>query len=711
MSTHPLVFHASPRQVIAWRDGSPVTVRAFLAEVARVAAALPPGGHVFNVCRDRYRFAVSLCAALVAGRISLLPSTHTPEMVRQLASFAPDAFCLHDTADCTIDLPRFRYPEAEPATAANARRSADSGDNCSADSSDNVDDDAPFEVPQIDAARIMAYVFTSGSTGAPVPHRKTWGFLVANVRAAAERLGLLDTSAEGDAKARPEAEEARAKADAPASPHTLIGTVPAQHMYGFESTVLLALIGGLAFSNRQPFYPVDIRAELEAVPQPRVLVTSPIHLRALLATDVALPDAALVLCATAPLAEKLACEAEARLHAPLVEIYGSTETGQIATRRTALGATWALFPRIRMEARAPAGNDSHDSDDSDEGPTVWVSGGHVEEPVPMGDALELLDAHRFLLHGRKADLINIAGKRTSLAYLNHQLNAIPGVTDGVFFMPGVVPGVVPGLAAPANGGAHAAEGGDHADHPDHAGMGTVTRLVALVVAPTLSAASVQRALRERIDAAFMPRPLVFVESLPRNETGKLPHEVLAALVAQHTQGAPETPAAAQASGDRATQKPATAEAGNMAAALSFTIPADHPALPGHFPGHPVVPGVVLLDHAIDAIGAAMNRPLQAWRLSAAKFLSPARPGEALDLAFDAAAGGAIRFTVRAGERNVASGTLSIATSVAQSSTQSSAQSSAESAVSTAAMSTAAVSTAAESTAATARALSQEGPQP
>lgn len=579
MPTHPLVFHSSPDRTIAWRDGSPVTVRAFVADVARVAAALPAGGHVFNVCRDRYRFAVSLCAALVAGKISLLPSTHTPEMVRQLASFAPDAFCLHDAPDCAIDLPRFAYPDAAPGEPAA---------------------DAPFAVPQIDAARIMAYVFTSGSTGAPVPHRKTWGFLVGCVRAAAERLGLLDGRAA-----------------------TLIGTVPAQHMYGFESTVLLALIGGLAFSNRQPFYPSDIRDELDALPQPRVLVTSPIHLRALLSAGHALPRAALVLSATAPLSEKLAREAEAALDAPLVEIYGSTETGQIATRRTSQGAAWERFPDIRLDAR-----DAPDGDDS--GPTVWVSGGHVEAPVPMGDALELLGDGRFLLHGRKADLVNIAGKRTSLAYLNHQLNAIAEVVDGVFFMPNE--------AAPAHG--------DTALEP-------VTRLVALVVAPTLSAADLQRALRERIDPAFMPRPLVFVDALPRNETGKLPRDVLAALVAQH----------ARATGATPTPPAGRDPARTPSSALAFTIAADHPALPGHFPGHPVVPGVVLLDHAIHMIGAAMNRPLHAWRLGSAKFLSPVAPGEPLDLAYDAAASGAIRFTVRTGSREVATGVLSAPPSV------------------------------------------------
>ncbi|KML62883.1 beta-hydroxyacyl-ACP dehydratase [Burkholderia cepacia] len=578
MPTHPLVFHSSPDQTIAWRDGAPVTVRAFVADVARVAAALPAGVHVFNVCRDRYRFAVSLCAALVAGKISLLPSTHTPEMVRQLASFAPDAFCLHDAPDCAIDLPRFAYPDAAPGDFA---------------------DDAPFTVPRIDAARIMAYVFTSGSTGAPVPHRKTWGFLVGCVRAAADRLGLLDGRAA-----------------------TLIGTVPAQHMYGFESTVLLALIGGLAFSNRQPFYPIDIRDELDAIPQPRVLVTSPIHLRALLSAGHALPRAALVLSATAPLSEKLACEAETALDAPLVEIYGSTETGQIATRRTSQGAAWQLFPGIQLDARdEPASDGTGD----DSGPTVWVSGGHVEAPVPMGDALELLSDGRFLLHGRKADLVNIAGKRTSLAYLNHQLNAIPAVIDGVFFMPDE--------AAPA-----------HADTD----LEPVTRLVALVVAPTLAAADLQRALRERIDPAFMPRPLVFVDALPRNETGKLPRDVLAALVARHA---------------RATAAPmpapvAPAAVDTPAPSLAFTIPVDHPALPGHFPGHPVVPGVVLLDHAIHAIGAALIRPLHAWRLGSAKFLSPVAPGEPLDLAFDTAASGAIRFTLRAGSREVATGVLS-----------------------------------------------------
>jgi len=60
----------------------------------------------------------------------------------------------------------------------------------------------------------------------------------------------------------------------------------------------------------------------------------------------------------------------------------------------------------------------------------------------------------------------------------------------------------------------------------------VTRLAALVVAPTLDRGVIVQRLRERIDPVFLPRPLLLVDALPRNETGKLPQQTLRALVAQ-----------------------------------------------------------------------------------------------------------------------------------------------------------------------------------
>jgi acyl-coenzyme A synthetase/AMP-(fatty) acid ligase len=208
------------------------------------------------------------------------------------------------------------------------------------------------------------------------------------------------------------------------------------------------------------------------------------------------------LSATAPLSHRLAVEAEARFAAALFEIYGCTETGQIASRRTAAGKTWQTFPDVQLRPDAGA---------------MWADGGHIEVPTRLGDVIELLDADptRFLLHGRDADLVNIAGKRVSLAYLNHQLNAIPGVRDGVFLLPQE----------------------DDTEVPE-----PVRRLSALAVAPGLSPAALRQALRERIDPVFLPRPLLMVDALPRNATGKLPshatRSLLAALRAQGTTGIP-----------------------------------------------------------------------------------------------------------------------------------------------------------------------------
>lgn len=60
--------------------------------------------------------------------------------------------------------------------------------------------------------------------------------------------------------------------------------------------------------------------------------------------------------------------------------------------------------------------------------------------------------------------------------------------------------------------------------------------------------------------------------------------------------------------------------------MQFIIPADHPSLPGHFPGRPIVPGVVLLDRVIEAIEAD-HGPLPPLRLPQVKFLKPLLPGE------------------------------------------------------------------------------------
>ena len=441
MTTLPLVRGFAPGAVFAYREGRAVRIEEFLRDVRQLAAALPERRHVFNLCADRYRFAVGFSAALLRRQVSLLPPNETPDLVERLVAQYPDVYCLSDRAEAHAVLDTVFFPAAADRAPAMQR------------------------VPDVPEANPAAVLFTSGSTGEPVPFRKTWGRLVRSALAEADRL---------DVRARPGM--------------AVLGTVPPQHSYGLESTLLMAMQGGLALHARRPFFPADVRAELAALPRPRCLVTTPVHLRVLLAEPDELPPADLVLCATAPLAPQLAAQAEARFGAPLHEIFGCTEAGQIATRRTTAAPEWRLFPDFVLR--------------QDEKGT-WVKSADARSEFLLSDIIELQGSERFLLHGRAADLVNIAGKRTSLAALNYHLNSIGGVRDGAFFMP---------------------EDDD----------GAVARLIAFVVAPGVSQEAVMAALRQRIDPAFLPRPLCMVESLPRNETGKLPRVSLDALATQLT---------------------------------------------------------------------------------------------------------------------------------------------------------------------------------
>jgi acyl-coenzyme A synthetase/AMP-(fatty) acid ligase len=415
--------------------------------VRRLAGAFPPGTHILNTCADRYHFTVGLAAALLSGRVSLLPPSQAPAMLRQLGAFAPDVICLTDEAEPGHGLPCISYPRER--MGARAGDASESG-----------------RVPLVEEAQVLAYVFTSGSTGAPLPYRKSFGRLIACVREQARRLDLGS-----------------------ADRWAILATVPPQHMYGLEASVLLPLGNGHALCAERPFYPADVTAALERLPRPRALISTPVHLRALLASGVALPPLDLVLCSTAPLPQQLAADIERRFDTRVLEIYGSTETGQIALRRPTQTAEWRLYPGVSVVP---------------EGQVSWANGGHIEQPTCLQDVLEMTGVDSFLLHGRATDLVNIAGKRSSLAHLNYQLNSIPGVEDGVFF---------------------------HLEEP-HPGSHTgIERVAACVVAPSLDATRLLAALRERIDAVFLPRPLLFVAQLPRNGTGKLPLSNLRTLAA------------------------------------------------------------------------------------------------------------------------------------------------------------------------------------
>jgi acyl-coenzyme A synthetase/AMP-(fatty) acid ligase len=438
MASEPLVRGFGAGTTFAYRQGRRISVEHFLEDVARLAASLPERQYLLNLCADRYHFSVGFAAALVRKQINLLPPNETPDLIERLAARYPGVYCLSDRPAGAASLETMLFPEP-------AHHGA------------QILPVPAVPVPAVPESQVAAIVFTSGSTGEPVPYRKSWGSLVRVARAEFESLGL---------GALPDM--------------AVLGTVPSQHVFGLEATVLTVMQGGLALCARRPFYPADVRAELASLPRPRSLVTTPVHLRVLLAEPDDLPPVDFLLCATAPLSPQLAAQAEARFSAPLYEIYGCTESGGIAVRRTVETEEWRAMRKVTL---------------STGGGRTWVKGGHVEIEVPLADVIELRGRGKFVLHGRTADLVNIAGKRTSLAHLNYHLNSIDGVRDGTFVV------------------------------PEQEGA-AVTRLTAYVVAPALTPSALMDALRLRIDAAFLPRPLYFVEALPRNEVGKLPLQSL-----------------------------------------------------------------------------------------------------------------------------------------------------------------------------------------
>lgn len=95
----------------------------------------------------------------------------------------------------------------------------------------------------------------------------------------------------------------------------------------------------------------------------------------------------------------------------------------------------------------------------------------------------------------------------------------------------------------------------------------------------------------------------------------------------------------------------------MSNVVHWTVPLDHPAFAGHFPGTPILPGVVLLDIALQAIAKTNGIRLDRCEITLAKFLSPAGPGDMLAIQHETTASGAIRFDILCGMRKIASGAV------------------------------------------------------
>lgn len=433
----PLLAGTAPRHVVAWREGRVVHAGEFLADVATLAARLPAAPAAVNLCEDRYAFLVTFAAALVRGQTNLLPPARAPRAVAGALAAHPGSYAIGDAVR-DPEPPhyvRFARPAVEPGRHAPAL---------------------------IAGGMVAAVSYTSGSTGVPHANARSWDRFALST---ACNDALLRGMTGGD--------------------YVVLATVPPQHMYGLEFSVLLPLFGYAAVHAGRPFYPADITTTLAGLPEPRVLVTTPVHLRTLLDSGQRLPGLAGIVSSTAPLAPELARAAEARFGAPVHEVFGSTETSAIAYRRTAHADVWTPHAGVNLHPQ-PDG--------------TRVEAPYLAHPVVLADIVELAADGGFRLRGRNTDLLEIAGKRASLGDLTHKLLKVPGVSDGVVFQ---------------------------LDERDAMG---IRRVAALAVAPGTSVAAILDELRRDIDPLFLPRPLRLVDALPRSESGKLPRAELLAVL-------------------------------------------------------------------------------------------------------------------------------------------------------------------------------------
>lgn len=404
------------------------------AAAAALATALPDRPAALNLCESRENFLATFLALLRRGQTCLLPPSRAPAVVAEVLREHPGAYRIDD-----VWVSANRPPAA-------------------------TDTQAEIVVPP---ERVVVVGYTSGSTGRPLPNPKTWGSFIASTQFNASRL-----------------REVLGPTPAECVPW-ILATVPSQHMYGLETSVLLPLLGGMAVHAAHPLYPADIAAALAEMPSPRVLVTTPVHLRALAQSGVELPELAAVVSATAPLSVDLARAVEERFATRVLEFFGSTETCVIASRRTAHDSAWEPYPGVVLNSCDEA---------------TLVTAPWLPADVALQDVLDLRADGRFEVRGRNSDMVEVAGKRASLADLTRRLLSVPGVTDAVVFQ------------------------------PDPAHDTGVHRLAALAVANGLVAQHVLAQLATQVDPVFLPRPLLLVPRLPRNEVGKLPRDALLAAL-------------------------------------------------------------------------------------------------------------------------------------------------------------------------------------
>jgi acyl-coenzyme A synthetase/AMP-(fatty) acid ligase len=387
---------------------------------------------------DRRWFAVAVAACAAAGKVVVLPGNLQAETMERLRRGGA-GFLGVDTG-CDVDLREAMLP-------------------------------AGAALPGVPADRVLARIWTSGSTGAPKAVDKRADQLLGEARALVDAFEL-----------RPD--------------DVVLATMPSHHIYGLLFGILLPLQGGGVIVDATPLH-AEVVAEVVHRERVTVLVSTPAHLRALeVLAPGRLPGVRLVFSSSAPLPTATAHMLHERFGVEVTEVLGSTETGGMAWRRSRAGAlpeVWSPLPGVELEV-------------SQDGRLVLRSGFLAPDalPWPSDDRARPVAGGGFVHLGRMDDVVKVGGKRVALSELERAAREVPGVRDTAAWW----------------------EDGSGA-------RGGVLHLA--VAGTGVTATQIRAVLEQRFDPVVLPRRIYIVAALPREPTGKLRRASLEGLAPRRVQ--------------------------------------------------------------------------------------------------------------------------------------------------------------------------------
>lgn len=326
----------------------------------------------------------------------------------------------------------------------------------------------------------------------------------------------------------------------------ITGSVSHQHIYGLLFRLLWPLVSGRAFIDRERDYWEEL-AEDAAGFAPVAIITSPAHLNRI-PPGFSLNRPAAIFSSGAPLAEQASRRASEQLGCPITEVYGSTETGGIAWREQTASTHWQCLPNVEVtvgeETRLLRIRSPHLPDHD------WFT---TADRAEQGDA-------GFSLLGRADRIVKVGGKRISLTQVEDEIRRNPWVRE--------VRVTTLALHQDRLGAVVVLfeEGEKYRQDHGKSALNGVFRA----------------ALKGCVEPIAVPRYWRYPAELPHNSQGKVTQEALVALF-EETARFPSTLGTETVGG---------------VLRLSLQIPPKLLYFDGHFPGNPVLPGIVQVHWAV-----------------------------------------------------------------------------------------------------------------